>query len=125
MEESILQVQRGESLGHGENSRREMRDEEWPGSGHQWPSSAHPREGSDQRASLPPTLPAGSETIMRLTWNSSALFCVNIQGNRLGRNKKEASLGAHFLEAKTGDKDKQSRVAREKGEVSGTQRCVL
>lgn len=54
---------------------------------------------------------------MWLTWNASALFCVNIQGNRLGRNKKEASPGAQFLEAKTGDKDKQSRVAREKGEA--------
>lgn len=63
-------------------------------------------------------MPAGSETIWR-SWNASALFCVNSQGNRLGRNKKGASPGAQFLEAKTGDKDKQSRVAQGEGEVSG------
>jgi len=70
-------------------------------------------------ASLPSTMPVGSENTVWLTWNVSALFCVNIQGNRLGRSKTEASPRAHFLEATTGDKDKQSRVALGKGTVSG------
>lgn len=76
----------------------------------QWPSALIQGKG-EVMSGLPflPTMPAGSEKAVRWTWSVSTLFCVNIQENRLGRSKAEASR-VH-LEVKTGDQDMGSRVA--------------